>query len=194
MRLLNWLALIGCGALLACGGCKKLSFPQKAKADKPDDHAAKADLPGGVTGEGWHIHWETPDPAHPGSVLTLMDADARRGEMADSDEDDTVLLYDVRAKLYRNGKYVANIVAPTATASQHRKTVDGSGGVTLVSVSDPPNTVVTADTMNWNINTDKIVATGHAHITRSAKGNEKPFTQTGDKVIYDTKRKDFVMQ
>jgi len=178
------LLLVGVG----CGGARV----KAAKKPEPTGAAeTQPSLPGGITGQEWHILWSTRNPTQPnGKPLPVVDAHARTGELMDRAEGDTILLHDVHARLYRNGKPAAIIDAPQVTANQRDRILVGTGGVTLISLADPPDTTVKANKITWNTRTDEIVGVGNTHIVRRLRDGT-PFEQIGGRVTYDSKAKDF---
>lgn len=150
---------------------------------------AGTDIPGRVTVEGVHIPFRMRDPKHPnGPPIPVLIADARTGTIENQSDNPAGSLNDVRAKLYRAGEPAANLIAPHMTANLKEKIIIATGGVTLTSLTDPPDTVITADRMTWDTRTSKIVATGHVH----AKGRTKdgtPFEQSGGTFTIDISKK-----
>ncbi len=178
--------------LLVGGGCRAMhpvaaDPPQKAQ----NTAATQTDLPGAITGNGWRIHWRMRDPAHPNRSLRVLDAEARSGELADQDDTETVLLHEVHARLYREGKPAAVIEAPQVTANQRDGILIGTNGVTLHSLVDPPNTIVTADTITWNTHTGAIEGTGNTHTVQLNPDGTIRNEQQGGRVTYDFKQKMF---
>lgn len=187
-------ALALCALLAFGGGCngKPSAAQQAKKAGKAKtEQDAKADLPGEVNGKGWRIRWKERDPDHPDDrSRPLLDADAENGKLLDQGKDDLMLLENVKAKLYRDGKLSARIEAPEMTAQRNQRVVTGMGGVTLTSLTDPPDTIVTADKMAWDTRTSKIVATGNVYLTRTPPKGAAT-TQTLSRLTFDTRLKDF---
>ena len=171
--------------LVAAGGCgkpnplvKKLETPLAKKPPKPE-------LPGELTGKGWHIPWYTRDPKNPnGPLIPVLIADAKRGEIVNT-ANATLLLRDVHAKMFHNGIQSADIQAPQVTANQGEGMFVGTGGVTVRSLTDPPDTVITGDRITWKMKTRQLVAEGHAHITNRSAGG-KVSTLDGNRITFDT--------
>jgi hypothetical protein len=152
--------------LFGGSGCRAMHPVQERPSDQANVAETRTDLPGAITGDAWHIHWRTRDPAKPHKMLRVLDADARSGELADKDDTQTLLLHDVVAHLYRAGRHAADIQAPQVTANERDRLLVGTGGVTLHSLSDPPNTVVTADTITWDMRTGAIRGVGNTHVVQ----------------------------
>src|SRR5579871_2650809 len=171
--------------LLATGGCARpkppITAPDAAQAQKP----AKAELPGKLSGKGWHIPWFTRDPKNPnGPLISVLVADADRGEIMNT-ANATLRLWNVRAKIYHNGIHSANISAPEVTASQGEWIFVGTGGVTVQYLTDPPDTVITGDKITWDMKSKKLIAEGHARLTHQA-ADGKTSSAEGNRIVFDT--------
>jgi hypothetical protein len=152
-------------ALLLLSGCAGANNRQNNRPKPPETEADRqANLPGAITGSGWHIQWRERNPKRPEKPLRVLEAVAQTGELADQDDTNTMRLREVRARLYRNGQAAADIQAPQLTANQRDRILVGTGGVTLTSLADPPDTVVTADKITWDTHTGKIAGVGNAHV------------------------------
>jgi hypothetical protein len=168
--------------LLAGAGCGK---PKQSAEETPDRKKRELELPGQVSGKGWHIPWRMRDPKHPnGPPIPVLIADAKSGVLTNDEENPTVLLRDVRARLFRNGKHTADIAAPEVTADQKERLVIGRGGVTFVSLTNPPDTVVTADKITWDTRQSKVFAEGNARVTRRHKDGQTD-TTIGNRITFD---------
>jgi hypothetical protein len=185
---------------LLVSGCGK---PPSARVSPKVDLAAeaKANLPGGIQGDGWHIPWRIADPKHPnGPPITVLIADAQHGSMASQDDDVVVRLRQVRAQIFQAGKPAALLEASEITTDQSTKVVIGSGGVTIHSLPGaakaahgnhkegwlPPNTTITADKMTWDIHSSKLIALGHVHAIQRAPGSRFPTRETtSDRMEFD---------
>ena len=177
-----WLLCAAALLILLAGGCRK---PKTGAGETPDKKKNGLELPGRVSGKGWHIPWRMRDPKNPnGPPIPVLIADARSGVLTNDEENPTVLLRDVRARLYRNGKHTADIAAPEVTANQKERRIVGRGGVTFVSITNPPDTVVTADQITWDTKQSKVVAEGHARVTRRHKDGQTD-TTTGSRITFD---------
>lgn len=179
-------------ALITIAGCGKSPSRQTAAKMKAKDakEGARTPLPVSVAGTDWHIPWRVPDPKNPnGPTVPVFIADARQGTIENEDNETTVLLKEVQARLYRDGVHTANIVAPQMTANESERVVVGSGGCTITSLTDPPDTIIKADTITWDTHTSKIVAEGEPTITSRLK-NGTPVTNAGaQRIIVDTSLK-----
>jgi hypothetical protein len=189
MGLLVWLA-VGCGT----------PHPAHVKPKTDQSADASANLPGGITGTGWHIPWRTVDPKHPhGPPITVLIADAQNGSMASQDDDITVRLWQVHAQLFRDNRPAAIVDAAEITTDRRTKVVIGAGGVTIRSLPGaaktardhknangfPPNTTLTADKMTWDTQTSKLIALGHVHAIQRLPGNRLPTETTGERMEYN---------
>jgi hypothetical protein len=192
-----WLAA-GCGKPVNTKRSAELAAA--AKAEQAEQ--AKANVPGGITGTGWHIPWRAKDPKHPnGPPVIVLIADARNGAMDSQDDDVYVRLWHVHAQLFRDRKPSATVDAAEMTTDQHSKVVIGTGGVTIHSLPGaakpphpqdakgenwlPPNTTITADKMTWDTQTSKLIAIGHAHATQLAPGSHIPTETSGERLKFD---------
>lgn len=191
-------ATLCCLSVAAMPGCspsraKQIAIKNKNAAEK-QEKAKEPDVPGEVHGLGWRIRWRERDPKDPQNrTIPTLDADSERGRMINKGKEEVAILEDVHARLYREGKLAARITAPTITTRRGEKAVVGTGGVTLTSITDPPDTVVTADSISWNTDTSKIVATGNAFLTRHRK-DSPPDTTNGNRIVFDTRLKDFLVE
>lgn len=180
------LRLLGAGiGLLLLAGCGKAHPLQ----DRPDSHAAEdksSYIPGEIHGRGWHIPWHARDPKNPhGPPIKVLTADAQTGSMAQQDTNIVLRLQHVHAKLYQEGKPAAIVDAGEITTDRDSKVVIGTGDVTVTSLTDPPDTVITADKMTWDQSTSKVIAIGNVH-ARQRKRNGQPSADTySDRMEYD---------
>ena len=100
-----------------------------------------------------------------------------------------ITLYDVVAKVFRDGAQTGTLNAPVVAANQRDKVLFATGGVKLTSNTDPPDTVVTGDAMRWDTTRNTLVVTGNARAVVVRPG-QKPDTTTGDTLVFDTKLKE----
>lgn len=178
-------------ALLLLSGCNGANTRQRSRPQPPETEAERqANLPGAITGSGWHIRWRERNPKHPEKPLRVLEAVAQTGELADQDDTNTMRLHDVHAQLYRNGQAAAIIQAPQLAANQRDRILIGTGGVTLTSLTDPPDTVVTADKITWNTHTGKIAGVGNAHVVQHLPDGTINEHQ-GYRVTYNNEEKTF---
>lgn len=185
------------GLLLFLVGCGTPPKEQQAKLDKPKQEEPEVekieDLKGAVTGKGWHIPWKERDPNNPKKALPVMIADADTGAMKNDDGNVRIQLHRVKARLFREGKPTAYVEAQQISANRKDKVVVGMGNVIVNSLSDPPDTVIKADKMKWDTRSSVIVAIGNARVTRRMP-NGQLATSLSDRVTFDTKLKDFVLE
>lgn len=89
-------------------------------------------------------------------------------------------------RLYQAGVPSAVLTAPRALVSSANKsvTVTGLGGVVVKSLTEP-GTKMTADTVVWYANSNKLVATGHVFYRNGKTGA----TLTGPRMVADTRVK-----
>jgi len=152
-------------------------------AQAPEEDETK-NLTGEVKGTNWHIPWTIRNAK--GQTVPALIADARKGEMNNLDEGYAMHLHGVNAKLFQEGVHAADIVAEQVDANSEEKIIIGTGGVQVSSLTNPPDTVITADKITWDPQTAKMVAVGHAQVTqRPPKGVS--ITQTGGRITFDTK-------
>jgi hypothetical protein len=171
--------------LLATGGCAGKKPPVKASDATQAKKPAKAELPGQLTGKGWHISWLTRDPKNPnGPQIPVLSADADRGEIMNT-ATPALRLWNVHARMFHNGIQSANITAPQVTASQGDWIFIGTGGVTVESLTDPPDTVITGDKVTWNMKIKRLLAEGHARLTHRAPDGKVSMAE-GNRITFDT--------
>jgi lipopolysaccharide assembly outer membrane protein LptD (OstA) len=150
---------------------------------KPDPDPDQ-NVTGEVSGTIWHIPWMIHDAK--GKTIPALIADARQGEMNNLDDNNTMHLRGVTAQLFQEGVHSADIVADEVDANSADHIIIGTGHVRVISLTKPPDTVVTADKITWDPHSYIMVAVGHARVTqRPPKGT--PITQTGGRITFDTK-------
>ena len=183
MRLRSWLCAIA--PLLLLNGCTKPVTPAQAAAKIKIVKPVKTELPGKLSGAGWHIPWFTRDPKNPnGPLIPVLIADAKHGEIMNT-QTATLRLRDVHAKMYRNGIQSADIKAPQVTVNQGDWIFVGTGGVTVRSLADPPDTVITGDKVTWKVKSKELVAEGNAYIEHREKDG-KLSTAHANRITFDT--------
>lgn len=98
--------------------------PDTAKLKLKRNAPKKNELPGKITGSGWHIPWYAPDPKNPKAPPQCrLIADAKTGTM-DSEEskkanrDFLITLQTVQATLFQNNKPAVHMRAPTLELTQ----------------------------------------------------------------------------
>jgi hypothetical protein len=174
--------------LLAVGGCTPTKRPAQLREEKKPPKTTKTELPGHLTGKKWHIPWYTRDPKNPsGRMIPVLIADAEEGEIVNTSSA-TLLLSEVHAQMFHNGDKSATIDAPHVTTNQSDWIFVGTGGVTVRSLTDPPDTVIYGDKVTWNMKTKILVAEGHARITQTANG--KVNTVFTNRITFDTALKE----
>lgn len=174
--------------LIGIGGCRHTSPPSQS-GQNPGTMGAEVDqdrnLTGEITGTNWHIPWMIRDAN--GRAAPALIADARQGEMNNLDDSYTMRLHGVQAKLFQAGVHAADIVAAQVDANSDDHLIIGTGGVRVTSLTNPPDTVVTADKITWDPHSAKMVAVGHAKVTQRPRTGGIPITQTGGRITFDTK-------
>jgi hypothetical protein len=186
---LKWLICLSVSLLLV--GCGKPKTVAKTEEKEPEPIE---ELKGAVVGKRWHLPWTVRNPKDPnGKPIRVMIADATVGAMKNDDGNIRVQLHDVKAQLFRDGKSAAYVEAKRISANRKESTVVGTGNVIIHSLSDPPDTVIKADKMRWNTKTSIIVAVGNAYLTRRLPDG-KLATSRSDRVTFDTKLKDFIIE
>jgi hypothetical protein len=171
-------------------GCHRAGSPSHSGPNQGNMGAdAEADqdqnLTGEVSGTNWHIPWTIRDAK--GRTIPALITDARQGEMNNLDDSYSMRLNGVKAKLFRDGVHTADIIADQVDANSDDHMIIGTGGVRVTSLTSPPDTVVTADKITWDLNSSKMVAVGHAVVTKRPHDGGVPITQTGGRVTFDTK-------
>ena len=125
-----------------------------------------------------------PDPKRPGKMLYEL-----RGASGNIQSDASGFHGDASSlwgRLYQNGAASAVLTAPRALVQSVSKsvTVTGLGGVVVKSLTEP-GTKLTADTVVWYANSNKLVATGHVFYRNGKTGA----TLTGPRMVADTRVK-----
>lgn len=172
--------------LAGCG--KSQSLPNRKPTKEELAIKARKEIPGEISGLGWRIHWFNRSTTGNRALQPVIIADSSHGSINDP-ANPTIILYDVAAKIFREGAQTGTIHAPVIAANQRDKILTATGGVTLTSATEPPDTVITGDAMTWDTSKNKLVVTGNARavVTRP---DEKPDTTTGDRLVFDTKLKE----
>ena len=180
-------------ALIICfPGCgtqksgKAQTATLSAKTKKLDPQIGK------VTWKGGYFPWYTYDKD--GNSTPVMTAKAKNGELLTKTglnkkrKPESYLLLkmnQVTASLYSKGKRSVDIQAKQMTANQHEDYVIGTGGCTLHSLQEPPNTTLTADTFRWKTTGHTLIAEGHTHLEKLASPGQQKFIYKGDYLKYD---------
>jgi len=141
-------------------------------------------IPESISGVTTGISATLPDPKRPGKLLYELRAAAGNGQADASGFHGG--LTSIWARLYQNGAPSAILTAPHARGGSVGKsvTITGTGGVVVKSLIEP-GTKMTADTVVWYANLNKIVGTGHVFY-RSGKTGA---VLTGSRVDADTRLK-----
>jgi hypothetical protein len=183
---MRFTSVCACLIIAVAGGCNK-SGPIKNRKLTKEELALKQrnEIPAEISGAVWRIRWY--NRATNKRLLIVASADSARGEITDPN-DPTLTLHDVTGTVYREGVKTATIRAPSVAADQTHKILHAVGGVRLTSVTDPPDTVITGDTMTWDTTKDKLVVLGNAHAVMQKPG-QLADTTSGDRLVFDTKLK-----
>ena len=170
-----------------CGSQKSgqiQTFSSTAKKKKLDPQIGK------VTWKGGYFPWYTYDKD--GNATPVMTAKAENGELLtktglnNKRKPESYLLLkmnQVTASLYSKGKRSVDIQANAMTVDQRNNLVLGTGGCTLHSLQEPPNTTLTADRIRWKTTGRTIIAEGHAHLVSPGATSESQFTS--NRLEYD---------
>ena len=110
-----------------------------------------------------------PDPKRPGKLLYELRAKSFNGQSVGGQLNGS--LTSIWARLYQNGVPGAVLTAPHAQGRSAGKSVivTGTDGVVVKSLTEP-GTEMTADTMAWYANENRIVATGHVFYRNGKDG------------------------
>ena len=142
-------------------------------APKKDARAAKnvpvKNVPENVSGTSAAFSATLPDPKRPGKLLYELHGGSLSGFFTGGQATGT--FNSVWVRLYQNGSPAAVLTAPHARGSDAGKaaTLTGTGGVVVKSLTEL-GTKMTADTMVWYANTNRIVATGHVFYQSGKNG------------------------
>lgn len=182
---------VGVSVGLGCNSPKR----RAAKPTQKEKAAPESDLPGKVTGKGWHIRWRTPNLKNPkAEPWRVMEANARRGALADENRNATVRLAQVLARLYREGIPAAVMKADQVMANQTERIVVATGNVYFQSLPSPSETVVRADKITWDTRTNELVAVGNTYLNHQPRKRGLPLVQSGGRVTFDTKLDEFKVE
>ena len=180
--------------VISLSGCVN-PIPPKSRAQEVAEKKEPAPIPARIDGKGWHITWKSRNLAKSNAkALQVLIADAETGEFTSDTDPPAMGLNTVQAQIFQDGGHVANIVATRIDADRDDETIYGSGGVTIHSLKNPPDTTITADSMQWDKNTSRLIAEGHAKLTRPARGKVPAFAQSGNRIVYDMKQGNFDVQ
>ena len=179
----------------AVTGCVNPIPPNAHDYTTPRADTAPRPIPGSVNGSKWHIVWRTRDEKTGAKTLPVLIADAQTGSVTDETETPTLELNAVQSKVYQDGRHAADIQAKHIEANQREKIVNGSGGVIVTAhgrnAADKSVTVITADKMKWDTNTNKVIAFGNASIVRRSRPGQPALSQNGGRIVYDMKQDTF---
>lgn len=185
--LFGWTAGL-CWALAGCSAKPKADTRphETAEAKQPEKHPIEAI--GKVTGKGWYLPWYRRDPNRPkGPMIPVLIANAERGEITNRDGNPDIIMRTVHARLYQKGRHSADVDAGTVEANQNDNHVVGSDGCRIHSLINPSDTVLTADRIEWDVDSSLFTATGHAHVERRPR-NGVPIIQEGGTIVYSAER------
>ena len=186
--------IIACVFSVILSGCVD-PIPPKTLAQKIAEKKEPAPIPGRIDGRTWHIAWRSRNTAKAGSkALPVLTADAETGDFTSETDPPAIGLNTVQAQIFQDGRHVADLQATHIDANRGEETVYGSGGVTIYSLVNPPDTTITADTVQWATDKSHLIAEGHARISRPAKNGRQAFAQSGNRIIYDMKQGNFDVQ
>ena len=160
----------------------------------------KAELQlGKVAGKGWYLPWYRLEK---GKYVPVLIANADNGDLLNKTgwnirhQRQNYLIAKmngVNAEMYSMGKHTLNVVASHMTLDQKDNSLVGTGGCTVTSLQNPPNTVLTADRIEWKTDGRILRATGHTKLISQPKPQDAPITQEGESTIYDmVKEKIFI--
>jgi len=144
--------------------------PAAPKKDAPAGKNVPAkSVPESISGVSTGFSATQPDPKRPGKMLYEMHGGSLNGFFSGGQAKGTI--NSVWVRLYQNGSPAAVLTAPHAHGSDAGKaiTITGTGGVVVKSLT-VPGTKMTADTMVWYANTNRIVATGHVFYRSGKNG------------------------
>ncbi|MHB1001601.1 MAG: LPS export ABC transporter periplasmic protein LptC [Armatimonadota bacterium] len=105
-------------------------------------------------------------------------AQFKEGHLSQVNNTADVVLVDVKAIMYKNGKAISSLVAPSVLANSKTRDITASGGVKVVSYAQ--NGSVYADKIVWKSSEDKVTGTGSVRMVR---GN---ISATAHKFVADT--------
>jgi lipopolysaccharide assembly outer membrane protein LptD (OstA) len=144
------------------------------------------DLVGKVNGRGWYLPWYKRDPKKPnGPPIPVILAEAETGEITRRSDNPEIVMHVVRAKLFQKGVHAANIQAATVHADQQAEKIVATGRCRVVSLTNPADTVLTADKITWDTRNTNVIAEGHARVAKRPRDGGVPITQEGGKIVYD---------
>ena len=186
--------IISLVTLVLLPGCVN-PVPPSALKKQAAEKKEPAPIPARIDGKGWHIQWKSRDTAKAGAnALPVLTADAQTGEFTSDTDPPAIGLNGVEAQIFQNGKHVANVAAGRIDANRGDETIYGSGGVTIHSLANPPDTTITADSMQWTTDGSQLIAEGGARLTRLARGKTPAFSQSGNRIVYHMKQGNFDVQ
>ena len=131
--------------LFSLSGCVN-PIPPKALKQQAAEKKEPAPIPARIDGKVWHITWNSRNTAKTGAKsLPVLTADAQTGEFTSDTDPPAIGLNTVQAQIYQDGRHIANLTAARIDANRGDETIHGSGGVTIYSLVNPPDTTITAD-------------------------------------------------
>src|SRR5689334_12779162 len=101
---------------------------------------------GKVSGKGWYLPYYIQDPKRPnGPPMPVFIAEAKTGEILRKAGNPEIVMHEVQARLFQQGRYAADVRAARIRANQQDRQVYATGGCTVRSLINPADTVLTAD-------------------------------------------------
>lgn len=130
--------------------------------------------PSQLDSRGIRIRWQERTPE--GSLRPLLEMHAESGRLEALSQ--SGFMRRAKGVLYREGKSQARFEAPAVEAKEETSTVVAREGVRIVSV-EPPGLTLTADTVTWQADRDKIVLEGNVRFVHQPPGEKKPVARGG---------------
>lgn len=100
-----------------------------------------------------------------------MSLSASASRLEGSEVSRKVILTDLSAKLYQDGRLAAALVAPKVEADERRRVLTATGGVTLKSLDG--GTVLTCEWIKWFARENRIVGNGGVKVISRLKSGDR---------------------
>ncbi|MGQ9454859.1 MAG: hypothetical protein ACUVRS_05485 [Armatimonadota bacterium] len=100
-----------------------------------------------------------------------MSLSASASRLEGSELSRKVILTDLNAKLYQDGKLAAELVAPKVEADERKRILTATGGVTLKSLDG--GTVLTCEWMKWFARENRIVGNGGVKVVSRLESGDR---------------------
>ena len=166
------LALLS-GCSVSAANRAELAREQKQEKEK----LARANTPGALYGEGFHIEWRTPQIQHPDQPQRLFTASASSASVTMKEKNLIFDLKQAHGTIYKKNAPAYAFTAGMVYADRAAASVKAENGVYFTSVGKSPAIQVSAERAYWNHARNILVAEGNVHAQYQKNGQTfRPFS------------------